>query len=300
MIGLELDILTWNVFLRPTLADRFEGFRTHPLERGRRIAETLNAEAAPPDVLVFNEVFHDGGRAELLETLSRERWPHRTPVLKTTRFWNAGVLVASRLPFAAPARGIKFATQRLPDSGAGKGFLHVQLAGARGRLHLLATHLQAEGAAVRAAQLRQIRRHVDEQIPRDRTHAVVIVGDLNVDLHDPREYPSMLTLLGAAHHPRSGPDYSLDSLGNPFARHEGERKHLDYVLYSTQPDHAQPASDPAGRMRTVPLRSEVPWGVLERRGLLSLGRARAFPTRDLSDHFAVRCALRFPPRDAEA
>ncbi len=152
---------------------------------------------------------------------------------------------------------------------------------------------------MRAAQLRQIRRYVDEQIPRDGTHAVLIAGDLNVDLHDPREYRAMLEALDAAHLPRSGPDYSLDSLGNPFARHEGERKHLDYVLYSTQPAHAQPALDAESRMRTIPLRSEEPWGVLERRGLLSLGRLRAHPTRDLSDHFAVRAALRFPLASAQ-
>ena len=294
MIGLELEVLTWNVFLRPTIADRFEGVRTRPLERARRIAEALNGDPTPPDVVVFNEVFHDGARRQLLDALSRERWPHRTEVLRMTWLFNAGVLVASRLPFVAPARGTKFRVQRLPDSGAGKGFLHVQLGAPHGRLHLLATHLQAEGPGVRAAQLRQIRRYVDAEIPRDGGHAVLIAGDLNVDLHDAGEYQPMLELLGAAHLPRTGPDYSLDAVDNALARHDGERKHLDYVLFSTQPVHAQPALGPGSQMQTVPLRSTEPWGILERRGLLSLGRRRLVPTRDFSDHFPVRSALRFP------
>jgi endonuclease/exonuclease/phosphatase family metal-dependent hydrolase len=292
-IGLELEVLTWNVFLRPAIADRFEGLRTHPLERARRIADALNSDPAPADVLVFNEVFHDAARACLLETLSRQRWPHRTSVLRKTWLFNAGVLVASRLPFASEARGTKFSEQRLPDSGAGKGFLHVQLSAERGSLHLLATHLQAEGAGVRAAQLAQIRRYIDAEIPRDRTHAVLIAGDLNVDLHDPGEYPRMLELLGADHLPRTGPPYSLDAEENAFARHDNVRKHLDYVLFSAQAEHAQPARDPEGRMLTAPLRSATPWGTLERRGLLSLGRRRAIPIRDFSDHFAVRSRLRF-------
>jgi endonuclease/exonuclease/phosphatase family metal-dependent hydrolase len=291
----EVRILVWNLFLRPPVADLFEGLWTEPVPRGRLIAEALNALAEPgPDLLVFCEAFHDEARAALLAGLSRERWPHRTEVLRTGAIFNAGVLVASRRPFLAAPYGERYARQRLPDSGVGKGFVHVQLAAGRGRLHLIATHVQAgREPEVRATQFDQIRACVQRAVPRDGRNAVLIAGDLNVDLYDAAEHAGMLSRLQAAHPAPAGHPYSYDAEENDLARRGREtglqRTLVDYVLCSTSEGHVQPAPD--ARVETVVLRRETPWGALRRRGLL---RSRTIPLRDLSDHYAMCGRYRFP------
>lgn len=277
----ELQVLAWNVWLRPTTL-----FGNGQRER----VSLIPACVAGYDVIVFSEAFDDDEREVLLRGLAPE-YPHATRVVGRDKFLaqDGGVIIVSRWPIEAEAQEV-FRAYSGSDGQADKGVLYARIRKQGRPWHLFGTHLQAGPEAAprkvadRAAQMTQLRAFLEARaIPSD--EPVLICGDLNVDLRPGpggqvgEEMRAALELLRARRLTLTGPlAFTFDERLNPLA--EEVREHLDHVLVSGT--HA-PLE---GEVGVRPLRASQP--------LRFRGDRICY---DLSDHFAVAARVRLvPPR----
>ncbi|KAA1415958.1 sphingomyelin phosphodiesterase [Nocardioides humilatus] len=242
----HIRVLTHNVMLMNPIAGDF----------GNATRADLIAEAdyvRGYDVVAFQEAF-DNGPVDRLTARLRPEYPFQTPVLgRGTAGWDestgpllwplrpedGGVAVLSKWPILQQV-------QHIYDIGCGfdalaaKGFVYVQLNVRGKRVHVVASHTQADDslcifrspAQIRAAQFAAIDRFLDaRRIPAD--EQVIIMGDLNVVRSSP-EYASMLSVLDSvAPTSYGGSTTSFDPETNSLAaaRYPGEPgQDLDYVL----------------------------------------------------------------------
>lgn len=268
---LELDVLTFNAYLRPSVMAEGQDQRT-PL-----MAEQL----AGRDILLLQEVFSDRHRRQLLDDLATA-YPYRTRVLGRDRGFaqDGGVMILSRWPIEAEFQRPFGRLCAGKDCLADKGVLYARIDKAGQRVHVLATHLQSgrDKHALRMAQLRVIRELMGAMaIPSD--EPVLLGGDLNVDRLVPGApaaggyHGAMLSALAAAEPAPEGGRHqpTFDPARNPLARH-GQAQVLDYLLVSSahlQPDRAN--------SRVVPIVA---------------GR------EPLSDHFGLQARFIFPAKTA--
>jgi phospholipase C len=106
------------------------------------------------------------------------------------------------------------------------------------RYHIFGTHLQADEPSsggvtsrmIRRSQMQKIKRFIDSKnIPAN--EAVIIAGDLNVDMYGSKEeYSEMLQILSAAHPTVEGYPWSFDRRLNDLGEYGGSRKLL--IMYS--------------------------------------------------------------------
>nr|BFF00764.1 sphingomyelinase C [Streptoalloteichus tenebrarius] len=201
------------------------------------------------DVVVLQEAFDNDASARLLRGLAAD-YPHQTPVLGRSRAgWDGttgrysdltpedgGVSVISRWPITERRQHV-FAEGCGADALAQKGFVYARLASPAGPVHVVGTHLQAEdgacgdAAAVRAGQVREIRRFLDDRrVPAD--EPVLVAGDLNV-VAGTAELDRTLAALDARRPSFTGHPFSWDPRTNSVtaAQYPGqEPQRLDYVL----------------------------------------------------------------------
>jgi endonuclease/exonuclease/phosphatase family metal-dependent hydrolase len=222
----EIDILTWNVFLRPqsVLADKQSERALH-----------MPAHLSSAEVVVLNEAFDDSARRVLLDGL-KPRLPFHSRILgkDTALRQDGGVMVLSRWPIEQEDSVI-FDDCSGTDCFADKGVNYVAIKKGDRRYHIFATHLQAQDTTVRKKQLRAFSRFVSQKnIPID--EPVLFVGDFNVDRNS-TEYFEMLDTLRARCPEPIGHPYTSDPQ-NQLVPKTRSPSFIDYVLYSR--DHLWP------------------------------------------------------------
>lgn len=294
----ELDVLTYNVWLRPSYF--IDGQRA----RVRELARYLQGH----DVLVLCETFAKNSSRYLFDTL-RQYYPHQTGVLGAPRLFagegvrmgNGGVTILSRWPIVARDERSFGRLLKGPDAYADKGVLYACINKGGQVYHLFGSHTQAPPEPAFRAAYKLARRDADRayrelrleqfavigrfvrelRIPAN--EPVVIAGDLNTDkLGAPQEFEQMLERLDAAFPQRvSGRPGTWEPAANPLST--GQLEWLDYVLWSRS--HLQPESS---QLEVRAIRSQNSW----RR----LPGGREY--NDLSDHHAVRAVFVFPERRA--
>lgn len=269
----EFNVLAYNIYMRPTLLF---------INGQSRRAELLPAQLKGYDCIVFSEAFDGAVRKKLLAGL-RADYPHATrildPKLRGFKIENGGVIILSRHPIEAEDQK-GFPVSAGSDKLAAKGVLYARIKKAGRRYHVFGSHTNAEKskAAVRAKQFAVIKAFIDsKKIPR--TEAVIIAGDLNVDMVGSKaEYAAMLKALNASHPRPTGHRFTFDPKINKVAD-AGPSEYLDYVLFSNA--HLRPTTS-FNEVRMIRAASE--W--------------KSFPTDkakwDLSDHFAVFGRFVFP------
>jgi sphingomyelin phosphodiesterase len=230
--AVDVDIVSYNVFMLPPIADVFKA-DLGKRERGRLIAAAGFMQGH--DVLILNEAFDDEARKILLDGLAKD-YPFQTPVIGQTssagranglpyRFErnllqnrlpepvsNGGVVILSKWPFIGSAQYV-YGKQKIfggaheartcgSDALANKGFAYVEIVKKHQRFHVVGTHTQASDAMcanpakVRRQQFRDIAAFINAaHIHKDQM--VFIGGDLNVDRSNRREFAQMLTALQA-------------------------------------------------------------------------------------------------------
>ena len=224
-----LDVLTYNVFMRPPPVN----WGDETACRAQRIGAWLGRSDL--DVVVLTETFHaDDVRA--LSDRAAASLPHQS--LSQPRGAGAfsvsgGLSVLSRWPIES-TRTLSYATCSGPvsDCVATKGALHAVL-----RLdddlvlNVVATHLDAgRGARDRAArskQLRELRGFVD-QIDHQ-SGPVVIVGDFNVDALLGDEYDELKETLDVAHYDVTSPS-TLNCKTTIRCEEPVPAERLDYIF----------------------------------------------------------------------
>jgi phospholipase C len=266
----EFNLLTYNVYLRPTTL----------FANGQMIrAGLLPNELSGYDVIVFQETFDDEARAKLLSGLQRE-YPYQTAVLgqDTDMEQDGGVAIVSKWPILRQDQRF-FAVCHGNDCKSQKGMLYA-LVNKSGRCyHIIGTHTQADDKRwqIRMQQFQTIKEFITSTHIRS-DEPVLIAGDLNEDkfkLH----YVEMLERLRAEHPGQTGPTFTFDGPANDL-NSTLETKYLDYALYSR--DHLSPL---VATNEVKVFKSPSPW--------------RQYPWEnwyyDLSDHYAVLGSFRFPP-----
>ncbi|BDD07771.1 sphingomyelinase C 2 [Fulvitalea axinellae] len=237
-----ISVLSHNLFLLPV-----DGYWNN-YERVERMAEADYLKGY--DVVVFQEVIHNGPVDRLLEKLKKE-YPYQTPVMgrgksgwdatlgaySSVTFEDGGVVILSKWPIEVKKQYVyKEAVEY--DYMANKGFAYAQVNKKGERYHIIGTHMQAthtggweKYAPVRAAQLKEMRSFMDG-LPKD--EMVLMAGDFNV-IRESAEYPAMLDILGAGDPQFVGKEHSFDVIENQIIakRYDGTTpEYLDYVLYS--------------------------------------------------------------------
>ncbi|WP_327596759.1 sphingomyelin phosphodiesterase [Streptomyces chartreusis] len=312
-----LRIATYNAMLLSNamcMAEMIKGVGPfHDEERASEMVGVLAATGA--DVIVLQELFGQDASASLMAGLYQEGYLYQTHVLgagywvKNAALWdvegrshtwveNGGVAIASAHPLAR--REARFFTEESScgyDAYAAKGFVYVEIDVWGRRVHLVGTHPQSTdpgcisgsrpadtAARCRARQFTEIDTFLTaletepSRIGPD--EHVFIVGDLNVDRFNSREYPAMLAALRAWDADRHmGGEFSLDTYTNDIAkaRYAGLLpEDLDYVLQRVR----------GGRARMSD------WQVRLERPLTGLG----MHYKDLSDHYLLIADGRFPHR----
>ncbi len=265
--GFSVDLLSYNVYLRPLLPDD-QAFR----------APRIGPELKGYDLVLLQEVFSDSSRRRLLDALG-DAYPHRSRVLGRDSgvFQDGGVMILSEWPIEAEAELTFGATCAGADCLADKGVLYARINKQGHRLHVFATHLQASKRyrAVRERQIRALRAMIDEMdLPAD--EPVLIGGDLNVNrFADPETgaFTAMTNMLDATHPaPPAGGIHepTKDAARNQLVYGTSHRL-IDYLLYSNR--HLRPVA-----------------------AFNQVRRPRA-EGRDLSDHFPVHGRFVFETPD---
>ncbi|MEZ5661098.1 MAG: endonuclease/exonuclease/phosphatase family protein [Burkholderiaceae bacterium] len=190
-----LKIMTFNVQMLPLTAQAVSGQSDIAEQTADRVADAIFGLPATeqPDVIAFNEVFNEDGRAQLLKRL-RPVWP-----AVIDKLWDgvleddAGLMLFSRFAFLPlPTGGDRlqrfFGDSAGADSLASKGVGIVQIAAPVGQTTIAFTHLQAsydtedQYSAIRAKQLDAIHAALEEVIAADPAlrGRVIVMGDLNI------------------------------------------------------------------------------------------------------------------------
>ncbi|MDJ0851558.1 MAG: endonuclease/exonuclease/phosphatase family protein [Myxococcota bacterium] len=189
-----MRIGTLNVWALPEPV----GFRVN--RRMRALGEHL--PSLELDVLALQEVWREGARQALVEAGKRAGLPYAWHATGGLR--DGGLLLLSRLPIL-DARFERYTLPGQPprsehvDYYAGKGFLHMRLAGEAGPFHVFDTHLHArygksvphEYATYRIGQIVQLALAL-----REVREPAVVAGDFNLR-ENTSEYHILTGLMGA-------------------------------------------------------------------------------------------------------
>ncbi|MCD6040342.1 MAG: sphingomyelin phosphodiesterase 3-like [Gammaproteobacteria bacterium] len=150
-------------------------------DRANEIAAAILGDEYPPDVICFQEAFHEDGSRILCNKL-KDKYPYIVSgVLPTATGFNSGEMVVSKYPIA----NIHF--QRLqhmlgPERLTPRGILRVQINTKQGPLDIYNVHTQAllgkDRAKAREKQLEQIKKIMKEDFEQ-RGHLQILMGDLN-------------------------------------------------------------------------------------------------------------------------
>lgn len=258
-----LNLLSYNVFLRPQVVDAMFGFKDLAECRAAPLARALSASAF--DVVALQEAQHPIAMPRLLDGLKKTygfhiegepsafAWADSRPV-------NGGNAVFSRYPiehwYSEPYRYCSG-----EDCLARKGFVHtlVRLAPDL-KVNVIGTHLNSGNSAlartIRHKQFSQLRDYITQSNRFD-PWPIVVLGDLNVDggfYSDRLEYRAMLKQLslqdrGPPVDPffesmkRAGSDIAIANSRNCTSsrvvpckspndeKFREERRRVDYVLY---------------------------------------------------------------------
>lgn len=152
-------------------------------ERAHEVAENVLNDPHQPDLMIFNEAFHEDGTRILCDKL-KDRYHYILPgVLPSASGFNSGALVASKHPIL----DVQFHCLEHnigPERLSPKGVIRVKIQTAEGPVHIYSVHTQAligkDRAEARYKQLIQIdalmKKDFEDRIPQ------ILMGDLNTSV----------------------------------------------------------------------------------------------------------------------
>ena len=220
--GDTLRIVSWNIFMVPPAI-----FKSDQVNRARMVGEVLEKSGA--DVIILQEAFMKKTR-KLLEQKLSPLYPYNSGKPQGGNLFkvNCGVWILSRLPLE-DVKFIKYKDCQGSDCFGKKGAYLFTVTKNGHRAYLLGTHVQSGPAAAtrqkQFAQLAAETAHVPD------TEPLLILGDLNTDLHQTAEHAAMLQTLQAEDGPMDGQAYSYAADNDLAKRFFGEPSStLDYLL----------------------------------------------------------------------
>jgi endonuclease/exonuclease/phosphatase family metal-dependent hydrolase len=223
----ELKILSWNIYMLPSIIKR-----SKQKIRAQYIAEQL--QDTDYDIIVFQEAFHKKARKIISKALA-DAYPYHTKVLNKKGFIksNGGVWVFCKYPMTQ-LKEIKFSDCNNLDCMSRKGAKLIKFEKDGMTYQIIATHLQADypdenNQDIRTRQYQQIRQKLlipfyREGIPQ------LIIGDLNTRKVNHAGYTEMLDIFEATDLSKESTDHTY--ITDDFAT-EGTIFQVvyDYILY---------------------------------------------------------------------
>lgn len=176
-----LHIRTHNIGFVLTSMSNVGDLR-HPVTRAHEIVESINNDPHKPDMIFFQEGFHEDGVQVLCEGLKKE-YPyiiyHVAPQISG---FNSGALVASKYP----PSNVEFQCLNhniFPETLSPKGMIKVTFNTPKGPLIFYSAHTQAligeDRANARFYQLEQIKKIMDADRVAQPNATQVLCGDFN-------------------------------------------------------------------------------------------------------------------------
>lgn len=216
----DLEIVSWNVFLRPLLSDNQTG-------RVDSIGQYLNNTNA--DILVLQEVFHRKTRKQLIKVLS-EKYPQHTHVGPTSFFGiSSGVMIFSKHQIIDEAH-LSFKKAKGIDGIAKKGGVAAIINHFGNNIKIIGTHLQAgggnKGDKVRNYQFNRL----TNLLINEKVGATIYAGDFNTK-ENSEEFDKLLKALECENDIITG---EIKNTAN-FSDHdlfeaEGNPEWIDFIL----------------------------------------------------------------------
>lgn len=150
-------------------------------ERAQGVVDSVRNDRYQPDLILFQEAFHEDGTRILCEGL-KTTYPYMlTNVLPTASGFNSGTLVMSKYPILESqfhCLDHNLGIERLSP----KGMIRFKIQTTQGPLHIYGTHTQAllgkERAEARFKQLEQMHKIMEDDYRADSTPQL-LMGDLN-------------------------------------------------------------------------------------------------------------------------
>ena len=274
----KINVLSYNAYMRPS-----ELFFDDQDIRSKYYDEAL----LNYDAIIFQELFDDDERVELLGYLAPE-YPYQSTVVDIPNhgaldpIQDGGVLVVSRWPIEAQDQMLFGNNCWDDDCLAYKGFKYAKINKLGVKYHLFGTHMDAfnelADVNMRKTQLQMAKTFIaTKNIPT--TEAVLFGGDLNVDKLTNKwgEYDSLWTpFFGAAL-----PTY----LGNENATWDSDKNH--YLLDATDPKEYLDY--------VLPMNSHLlPTVNTNKVAIYRTITDEMWKKFDLSDHYAVQGYFEYP------
>ena len=227
--GTPLNILTWNLYMRPRAV-----FHDGQVKRAPEIVKQLIDKDY--DVIVFQEAFDNKARNLLWKGL-KEKYPYQSGSPKHKYFFkvSTGVFIVSKLPLKV-IDDIYFSECGGSDCFAVKGAVLVSLVKNNHKVQIIGTHLQAAngkkktGREIRESQYREIKQQLmdpykEPGIPQ------FFVGDMNTKQDNKEAYEHLLSTMEVEDGALSGENqYSSGGNINDFKDHDAKPHLIDYIL----------------------------------------------------------------------
>ncbi|MBD3276462.1 MAG: hypothetical protein GF372_14190 [Candidatus Marinimicrobia bacterium] len=226
----ELNVISYNVFLRPRLVSRSD----YAVERAREIGRWLAESGA--DVVALQEAWHGPAVHALIEQTSDE-FPYYVgdqPGRFGFKLVSGGMLLLSKWPITS-VRSMTYNDCYGFDCRAAKGAMDavIQLNDSS-RIHVVTTHLDAgeevKDRMSRASQLTQLRQFIGaiEQ----NGHPILITGDFNINsLAGDTEFDRLVDILGVQDYPVENPStINCELETSIFCEEPAIPKRLDYIF----------------------------------------------------------------------
>lgn len=262
--GTPLNILTWNLYMRPRI-----GFRDGQVKRAPEIVKQLIDKDY--DIIVFQEAFDNKARKRLWKGL-KEKYPYQSGAPKHKYFYkvSTGIFIVSKLPLTVVDH-IYFSECGGSDCFAVKGAVLVSCIKNNHKVQVIGTHLQAAngkkktGREIRESQYLEIKQKLllpysEHGVPQ------FFVGDLNTKKDNKEAYEHLLKTMEMEDGEITGENqYSSGGNINDFKDADAKPHLIDYVLCKRN------GAKVSVVQRTVKI-FKSDWSVKH---------------KDLSDHFAV-------------
>ena len=196
----KFSVFNYNAMLLPGFAfpNHMQEYRAFFIARAFGELRYRDGATAPegPDVVVFNEAFHDAARKSLLDGMSKQGYTYQTKVVDGPGGDNGGVVIVSRWKIEEEAQLLFSRCAALPgetsDCLSRKGAMYVRI-NKQGRLfHVFGTHTQSSrGGAnteARNSQLKELIEFAKRKAPDAAAmgEPVIFSGDMNIDFYQPK------------------------------------------------------------------------------------------------------------------
>jgi len=178
-----LHIRSHNVALVTNTMSTLGDLR-NPLTRAQEIADSLKKDPHQPDIICFQEAFHEEASHLLCDQL-KHQYPYIIHSVAPHVFgFNSGHMIASKYPLEQ-VDFHRFSNMIGPETASPRGILRVKLKTASGTpLLLYAVHLQASLGEARATarheQLTMIHQMMKNDKITDSSAMQILVGDFNI------------------------------------------------------------------------------------------------------------------------